>query len=523
MRRLAAAPLLAAVLVGGLLAPFGVAGADEPGTTRSSPTAPMKDLGAASVLAEAEALLGGAPGIAARGAAPVAALTGHEATLVLRDLRLALLDLDPADRRTARSILARPTDGDADPLRQGYDTRSQKRCGGKFCVHHVTKGADRAKGAWVRKTLRVMNRVWKQQVGDLGYRPPLSDGPLPASRNGGNGKFDVYLADIGAQSLYGYCAADFRVRSQPRRAGGYCVLDNDFSTAEFNRPPKETLEVTAAHEFFHAIQFGYDYFEDRWFLESTATWMEERFADDVDDNRQYLRFGQVERPDLSLDLFDRGGFTHYGNWAFWEHLSERYGLRVVRSTWEAARGGKRYSTSALGKVLEKKGGLTKRYAGFAAANLTPAESYPEGDRWRPTPLAGSFTLRAEAVREVSTRLDHLASASYLFTPDATLMPSDWRLRLKVDGPSRSSSPTAWVVVRTRDGAWDSRQLALSKRGRGTLEVPFSSRDVEAVSVTLVNASTRYRCDQDVQDWSCYGIPRDEDKPFELTAEVRSAD
>jgi hypothetical protein len=29
--------------------------------------------------------------------------------------------------------------------------------------------------------------------------------------------------------------------------------------------------VTAAHEFFHAIQYGYDVSEDPWLMESTAT------------------------------------------------------------------------------------------------------------------------------------------------------------------------------------------------------------------------------------------------------------
>ena len=78
------------------------------------------------------------------------------------------------------------------------------------------------------------------------------------------------------------------------------------------------------------MSVGYDYYEDRWFMESTATWVEERFADGVNDNRQYLAFGQVGEPDTSLDLFERGGFAHYGNWPFWEHLADRYGDGIVR-------------------------------------------------------------------------------------------------------------------------------------------------------------------------------------------------
>ena len=39
--------------------------------------------------------------------------------------------------------------------------------------------------------------------------------------------------------------------------------------------PLENLEVTAAHELFHAVQFAYDYDEDAWFMEATATWAED--------------------------------------------------------------------------------------------------------------------------------------------------------------------------------------------------------------------------------------------------------
>ena len=79
-------------------------------------------------------------------------------------------------------------------------------------------------------------------------------------------------------------------------ASGYCVLDNDFAEAQYGAPPMHSLRVTAAHEFFHAVQFAYDYGEDPWLMEATATWMEERVADDVNDNRQYLPYGQVGAP-----------------------------------------------------------------------------------------------------------------------------------------------------------------------------------------------------------------------------------
>ena len=73
----------------------------------------------------------------------------------------------------------------------------------------------------------------------------------------------------------------------------YCVVDNDYSPAEFpgvvNGLP--ALQVTAAHEFFHAVQFAYNAFQDSWLLESTAAWVE----DEAFDRERQLPVPPLER------------------------------------------------------------------------------------------------------------------------------------------------------------------------------------------------------------------------------------
>ena len=59
-------------------------------------------------------------------------------------------------------------------------------------------------------------------------------------------------------------------------------------------------------------------------MESTATWMEERVADDVDDNRQYLQYSQLQAPFVPLDAFSSTYGFQYGNWIFWEYLTQKY-------------------------------------------------------------------------------------------------------------------------------------------------------------------------------------------------------
>ena len=324
------------------------------------------------------------------------------ATLALRDLWASLPALPAAGRARAEAMLARPTDGPADPFGFGYTAPSVKRCAKDVCVHWVrTTGDAPPSRKWVKRTLNEMQRDYRLTTGRYGYRKPLKDG-----NRGGNKKFDVYLKDIGPFGLYGYCAAETRV--QRFLATGYCVLDNDFSRTQFPSSPRKSLKVTAAHEFFHAVQYAYDAEDDRWLMEATATWMEERLADSANDNRQYLPYGQVRDPSQPLDSAGGGALNQYGNWAFFEFLSQRFGRDIVRQIWNRMAADKKspddYSTRAVVKVLKKKGGFAKVYAEFAAGNTVPGRTYPEGGRWPRATIGASATL-SKATRSITPYTD----------------------------------------------------------------------------------------------------------------------
>ena len=253
--------------------------------------------------------------------------------MVMRDLFSSRAALDPAQRKVADAILARPTDGAQDPYGFGYSVPAVKKCKSHFCVHWVNSTIDAPPSpTWVNQMLNLMNKVWKKEVNKMGYRQPVED-----RGRGGNNKFDVYLKQLGDQGLYGFCAPERRKPGYQWLASGFCVIDNDFSTLEFPLPPMQSAQVTAAHEFFHAIQFGYDYGEDAWMLEATATWMEERIFDNVNDNRQYLPSGQVADPSRPLDFFNSTGSQQYGNWPFFEFLSKNFGNGAIKNDLQQGR------------------------------------------------------------------------------------------------------------------------------------------------------------------------------------------
>ena len=445
--------------------------------------------------------------------------------LAMRDLFVALPHLDPAARASAQRRLARPTDGPNDRQGDGYAVESSMKCGPHVCVHWVSETDDAPDNtAWVKRTLSVMNATWNQVVGKMGYRPPPSDKGLGPKRNGGNGKLDVYLKDLGARGEDGYCTPE-SLRKNPRykfQAISYCVLDEDFAASQYGRAPYQTLKVTAARQFFHAVQNGYDFAEDRWLLDSTAAWMEERLADSVNANRAHLAAGQVALPWRPLDTYDKDGAPHLGNWAFWEYLSRRYGTSIVRTMWEksAQRGNRNtYSVQTLKELLKSRGGFASVYRSFVLANLKPQGAYPEGKHWPRADQHLDRLDRANPRVSHDVTLDHLSAYHLVARPGADLKDRRWVLRVVVDGPARETAPAVVVSVQRKKSV-SRTTMPLGKSGKGSLRVPFSAGSIRKVTVTVINGSTRYRCYRASQDdnpqFSCLGKPRDDDRQFAVT-------
>jgi hypothetical protein len=281
----------------------------------------------------------------------------------------------PQPRPTDR---ARPTD-DPDPNRNAYTVPEAPRspaCGRNFCVHWVGEGLDApspldANGSglpdFVDWVLRVAERVHAVENGRLGWREPRSDG----RRGGGVGKTDIYLSQLGGQ-LFGYAAPDRGQATKehriPRRLHGYLVLDNDYSRFEFpGTTPLEDLRVTLAHEYNHILQFGYDAYQDPWFAESTATWMEDQVFNGINDYLRYVR-RWVRRYDTPLTA---NSIKVYGSAVWNQWLARRYGGGVLRRSWARAihtrPGG--FSVNAYESAIREAGksDLSRDFARFAAA------------------------------------------------------------------------------------------------------------------------------------------------------------
>ena len=466
-----------------------------------------------------------APDHANRSTPVAASATKHELTLALRDLAAGLDGLTPARRSVAARLLARPTGKAVEGWGPAYTVPEARLCDANLCIHWVESTADAPPGAdgdpgtvpeWARTTLEVFQQVWATEVDAMGYRAPKTDSLSP--ENGGDGRLDVYLADVG-DTVFGYCASD-DPDVQRSSSSAYCVVDDDFARAQFPGPTSglAALEVTAAHEFFHAVQFSYDYLEDTWLMEGTAAWIEDEVFDDVNDNRQFLNASPLSRSTTPLDV----SFApyHYGAWIYWRYLSEKFDPGLVREVWEQADGarggGGLYSLAATRAAVSARGlSFGAVFGGFAAVNRMPATGYEEGAAYPLAPASRTWTLRTSGASTGwrSRYLEHLTSRSFRFrTAGATSS----RLRLDLLLPPRSTGSEARLLVYRRSGAVSVRPLPAGTGGTTTVRVRV--RGVVRFELILANASTRIAgCGLFSTPFSCSGKPLDDGRRYGFRA------
>jgi hypothetical protein len=528
--RRGSAALLSVVVVAGLTpqATAGPVGLDR----AQEVSAPQ----AQAALAAVEAAFTAPADVSARRAIVAGRRTGREATLALRDLWLARESLSPEDRATADGYFARPTEGIDDPQGDGYtvaEATGSPSCGTHVCVHWVDSSPDTIENPakddgvdygiasnlvpdWVDENVATFENAWTTLSG-MGYKAPLSDGS--SIDNGGSALFDVYLADLADSNLYGYCWTDDPAAETGFVVSGFCVVDNDF--AEFANGPLNDLHVTAAHEFFHAVQFAYDIGEDRWFMEGTAAWIEDVLYDDIDDNLQYIntdgngnRANPLTRPDVSLDKFS-ANYQQYGAWLWFRYLSEKYATPdIVRRSWELAEG-YRWSTNAVKAAIAQRGGsFPTDFTQFALGNRIPGSTYDEGSA-NSYPAAALTATMGLSPTKLSTRwqqtvVNHLATRHIRLNPSAKFKATNWRLKVNVDLAKPARGVRAYVVMVRPNSSRVVTAVKLNSNGDGALVVPFFVGKVDHIELSLINTSSRFTdCWVNPTPYTCSGKSLDD--------------
>lgn len=207
-----------------------------------------------------------------------------------------------------------------------------------------------------------------------GMTVPPGDGII-----GSNAKYDIYISgDEAGDGVYGYVAPEFELGNNPNSASlteddaytSYMVMRNNYSGFG---DQNVALSVTAAHEYMHATQFGYDGNMDAWFMEACATWAEDYAFAGYDDNFQYLSsvFGT---PDVALNFEDGNTASQYdghwyGAWIFVRFMTEHTNNSIVKSIYERCIS--QNSLNAINTELTTNwnSDLNKIFAQFNVANV----------------------------------------------------------------------------------------------------------------------------------------------------------
>jgi len=179
-------------------------------------------------------------------------------------------------------------------------------------------------------------KSYQVEIDQLNFRQPYDD--LWTKENGGDRRYDVYLF---SGPWLGFTMPEYPIAVQSTLMVTSLYFGINSKTYELvgASEGKRYIETTCAHEFFHSIQFAYNYYSARWFMEATCTWMERIVYDGSDqgetDGNNYYNNQLIywfRYPDWSLTRFD--GWHEYGSVIWSIFLTEKYGVDIIRDIFE---------------------------------------------------------------------------------------------------------------------------------------------------------------------------------------------
>jgi hypothetical protein len=309
--------------------------------------------------------------------------------------------------------------------------------------------------AFADSALNVFDGAWHAIINVLGYDAP------PADTAGGDAAYDIYVSELPAD-WFGQTVLESLVpgSSVVERWRTFMEIDNDFSGLRTRG--MTGLRITAAHEFFHAVQVGaYGVWDDAdfYFYELSSVWMETVLEPASED---YL----FDLPDYFTSFPGRSFttvtsvFPGYERSIFAFFLEERFGRDAMRMVWRSIGEGR--VLFALDHVLTGLGSsLRDAYREFALWNHRTSDraagttTYRNGARFPRMSTAVTSAWIPPSVR-LSSMLEPLSHATLdLRLPDDTvsaiLVNADVASSLHGTSGPRSASVQVATALPARGG------------------------------------------------------------------------
>ena len=118
----------------------------------------------------------------------------------------------------------------------------------------------------------------------------------------GDGGYDIFLISYGPKA-YGHCIHEGNGIS-------YLKIDNDYLgyDTNFSQTPLEIMQIALVHEYFHAIQYGYQENHgggsgsDAYFYEMSSMWIEDVIVPESNDYLEEIWVGRLlDNPEGKFD------------------------------------------------------------------------------------------------------------------------------------------------------------------------------------------------------------------------------
>lgn len=244
------------------------------------------------------------------------------------ELQQRLHELEPEWQTLAKVLLTEPIRQQSFISPEGY-----------FELHYDTTGYDAVpledlspNGVpdYVDSAAAFFDHVWQVEVNEMGFTaPPDMDGkprkpyPIYFTKFGYYGQ-TLFNTEEDIPSLEGY---NYR---------SYIEIHSNFFGSGFYTSGYDAMRVTAAHEFNHAVQLGYNFrSSDIYFMEMTSTWLEDFVYEDVNDYLQYLPRYLQNIYWKKFTSYD--GNSEYAASLYLHMLEHEYGWQAIPQIWDETR------------------------------------------------------------------------------------------------------------------------------------------------------------------------------------------
>ncbi|MDH3973873.1 MAG: hypothetical protein OEV42_06300 [Deltaproteobacteria bacterium] len=393
------------------------------------------------------------------------------ATLIIRNLKRDFNSFLPQTKETLRPYLFKSKGTSYFPQESAYYGRngaSKIATTGGFGFDNYTV-TDNFKIQWgsaikvnpdyVANLAQYLEDSWTNIITGQGYKDPLPDNLL-----------DVYIGatdHINANYsqapiypyIYGYVTYYGNIHVP------YMVVNHEYSWVYPNDDPENraigAMKVTAAHEYFHIVQFAIDDREDSWWMEATATWIEDEVFDEVNDYFHFINRddGWTKHPNVSLQLFN--GSHEYGSAIWGKYLSESWGgVQAIKSIWDNCQTGGPNALSAINSFfMANSTSLKEEFQKFAAKNIFM--NYSEGNGYGKMITHSSHSFYPAS----RNSMDFIGkSPDYLGTNYIHFLPaSGTDLTITFDGDQ---------YYRRRDIEWGANIVLSTMTGYSTVKIPL---------------------------------------------------